>query len=95
MLIFEGFLICTDLPGCTQKRQGQKITTMNEIFSRKAHMPKIKITANELGQPVGENCRKFVSAIGCQVRKSLPVRIKDWRDVPIQMKRQVWTALEV
>jgi hypothetical protein len=33
---------------------------MNEIFSRKAHMPKIKITANELGQHVGENYRKFV-----------------------------------
>jgi hypothetical protein len=60
MLIFEGFLIYTDLSSRTQKREGRKITTMNEIFSRKAHMPKIKITAHELGQHVGENYRKFV-----------------------------------
>lgn len=68
---------------------------MNDIFSRKPHMPKIKITANELGQPVGENYRRFASAIGCQVRKTLPVRYTDWRAVPIGMKDQVWTGLQV
>lgn len=68
---------------------------MNDIFSRKADMPKIKITANEHGQPIGENYRKFASAIGCQVRKSLPVRFNDWRVVPIGMKDQVWTDLQV
>jgi len=47
-------------------------------------MPKIKITANDLGQPVGENYRQFASAIGCQVRKTIPVRFKDWRLVPMQ-----------
>ena len=46
---------------------------MNDIFSRTADMPKIKIIVNEYGQPVGENYRKFASAIGCQVRKKLPV----------------------
>jgi hypothetical protein len=57
---------------------------MNDIFSRKPEMPKIKITANDLGQPVGENYRQFASAIGCQVRKTIPVRFKDWRLVPMQ-----------
>lgn len=56
-------------------------------------MPKIKIRANELGQPIGENYRKFVSDIGCQVRKTLLVRFNDWRVVPIGMKDQVWTNL--
>jgi hypothetical protein len=44
-------------------------------------MPKIKITANQHGQPIGENYRKFASAIGCQVRKKLPV--------PLEKKNQV------
>ena len=68
---------------------------MNDIFSRKPDMPKIKIRANELGQHIRENYRKFVSAIGCQVRKTLPVRFNDWRVVPIGMKDQVWTNLQV
>jgi hypothetical protein len=58
-------------------------------------MPKIKIIVNQHGQPVGENYRKFVSAIGCQVRKKLPVRFNDWRVVPLEKKNQVWTNLQV
>ena len=78
MLIFSEnthiyVFIYTDLHGGTQKRNGRKITTMNDIFSRTADMPKIKIIVNEYGQPVGENYRKFASGIGCQVRKKLPV----------------------
>jgi hypothetical protein len=46
---------------------------MNDIFLRTMDMPKIKITVNDFGQPVGENYRKFASAIGCQVRKKLPI----------------------
>jgi 3-dehydroquinate synthase class II len=68
---------------------------MNEIFSRTANMPKIKIIVNEYGQPVGENYRKFASAIGCQVRKKLPVRFNDWRVVPLEKKIQVWDDLKV
>jgi hypothetical protein len=78
------FLICTGLHSGKQKRNGRKITTLNDIFSRTADMPKIKIIVNEYGQPVGENYRKFASAIGCQVRKTIPVRFKDWRLVPMQ-----------
>jgi hypothetical protein len=68
---------------------------MPDIFSRIADMPKIKITANQLGQPVGENYRKFVSAIGCQVRRKLPVRFNDWRAVPLAKKLQVWNDMQV
>jgi hypothetical protein len=68
---------------------------MNDIFSRKPDMPKIKIITNDLGQPVGENYRKFASAIGCEVRKTLPVRFTDWRDVPYNIKDKVWTSLQV
>ena len=68
---------------------------MNDIFSRTSDMPKIKIIVSEYGQPVGENYRKFASAIGCQVRKKLPVRFNDWRVVPLEKKIQVWDDLKV
>ncbi|XP_066333012.1 uncharacterized protein [Miscanthus floridulus] len=82
-----------DLYNGTQKRNEGKITTMNDIFSRTTDMPKIKIIVNEYGQPVGENYRKFASAIGCQVRKILPVQFNDWRSVPLGKKLQVWDNL--
>lgn len=68
---------------------------MNDIFSRTKDMPKIKITANIHGQPVGETYRKFASAIGCQVRRKLPVRFTDWRDVPLAIKNEVWDDMKV
>jgi hypothetical protein len=68
---------------------------MPDIFSRTAEMPKIKLTVNAYGQPVGENYRKFASAIGCQVRRKLPVRYTDWRVVPLAKKLEVWDDLKV
>ena len=58
-------------------------------------MPKIKITLNEHGQPVGKDCRKFSSAIGCLVRKKLSVACADWRLVPAEKKYEVWTSIKV
>ncbi|KAF0915482.1 hypothetical protein E2562_036487 [Oryza meyeriana var. granulata] len=84
-----------DLHSGTQKRNGRGITTMNDIFSRTVDMPKIKITVNEFGQPVGENAKKFASVIGCQVRKKIPVRFTDWRAVHLGKKLQVWDDLQV
>jgi hypothetical protein len=68
---------------------------MNEIFSRKPGMPKIKITVNDHGQPVGETYRQFDSAIGCQVRKTIPAHYKDWRDIPYALKDKVWEDMQV
>lgn len=58
-------------------------------------MPKIKITLNEFGQPVGENARKLSSVIGCQVRKKLSVGCDDWRLVDAEKKLAVWTDIKV
>jgi hypothetical protein len=66
---------------------------MNDIFSRTADMPKINL--NQYGQPVADDCRKFASAIGCLVRKKLPVGFNDWRAVPLGKKLEVWDNLQV
>ncbi|XP_066326002.1 uncharacterized protein [Miscanthus floridulus] len=57
-------------------------------------MPKIKVIVNELGQPVGDNYRKFSSAVGCHVRRKLSVACPDWRKVDIKKKMAVWTDLK-
>lgn len=44
---------------------------MEAIFARTPDMPKIIITLNEYGQPVGKNYRQLSSVIGCLVRKKL------------------------
>jgi hypothetical protein len=58
-------------------------------------MPKIKVILNHLGQPVGDNCSRFSSALGCHVRKKLSVACPDWRKVDINKKMAVWTDLKV
>lgn len=68
---------------------------MEDIFARGSEVPKIKIELNDFGQPVGNNSRKFFSAIGCHVRKKLSVSSVDWRLVDGEKKYEVWTDLKM
>jgi len=68
---------------------------MDEIFARTPNMPKIKITLNQYGQPVGKNSRKFSSVLGCQVRRKISVGCSDWRLVKPEKKYEVWTDIKV
>jgi hypothetical protein len=58
-------------------------------------MPKIKVAVNNLGQPVGDNYRRFASAVGCLVRLTLSVACPDWRKIHIDKKMAVWKTLKV
>ena len=85
----------TDFHAPQKKRKGRGITKLEDIFARGSEMPKIKIQLNQFGQPVGNNSRKFSSAIGCYVRKMLSVSSVDWRLVDGEKKFEVWTELKV
>lgn len=78
-----------------KKRKGRGITKLDDIFARPPSMPKIKITLNKYGQPVGKNARKFSSVIGCQVRKTISVACVDWRLVDADTKYKVWITVKV
>ena len=79
-----------DLQRSSQKKsKGRGITRMDEIFARTPNMPKIKITLNQYGQPVGKNSRKFSSVLGCQVRRKISVGCSDWRLVKPEKKYEV------
>jgi hypothetical protein len=85
-----------DLQRSSQKKsKGRGITRMDEIFARTPNMPKIKITLNQYGQPVGKNSRKFSSVLGCQVRRKISVGCSDWRLVKPEKKYEVWTDIKV
>ncbi|KAF0913553.1 hypothetical protein E2562_023290 [Oryza meyeriana var. granulata] len=77
-----------------RKRKGKGITRLDDIFARKPDMAKIKIELNEFGQPVGQNCRKFSSVIGCMVRKKLSVSCADWRLLDAKKKLDLWTDIK-
>jgi hypothetical protein len=88
-------LFTTDLHNSPPKKRKRSITRMDNIFARTPNMPKIKIILNEFGQPIGENCRQFSSAIGVLVRQTLSVGCSDWRLVDVEKKDQVWDTLKV
>ncbi|XP_008652536.2 uncharacterized protein [Zea mays] len=77
-----------------KKRKGRGITRLDEIFARKPSMPKIKVELNKYGQPIGDNCRRFSSALGCHVRRKLSVGCSDWRLVDPQKKYEVWEDMK-
>jgi len=81
--------------GTTEKRKGRSITVLKDIFERPPGMPKIKVPVNHLGQPVGDNYRRFCSAVGCHVRKNLSVACPDWRKIDIKKKMAVWADIKV
>ena len=68
---------------------------MEAVFARTPDMPKIIITLNEYGQPVGKNYRQLSSVIGCLVRKKLSVRCSDWRLIDAEEKDAVWDEVQV
>jgi hypothetical protein len=89
-------IVCTDVHTSPHKeRNGRKITKMEKIFARTPDMPKIRITLNEHGQPVGKNSRQLSSVIGCLVRKKLSVCYHDWRLIDVEEKDAVWDEVQV
>jgi len=68
---------------------------MEVVFARTPDMPKIIITLNEYGQPIGNNYRQLSNVIGCLVRKKLSVRCSDWRLIDAEEKDVVWDEVQV
>uniref|UniRef100_A0ACD5W6G2 Uncharacterized protein n=1 Tax=Avena sativa TaxID=4498 RepID=A0ACD5W6G2_AVESA len=55
---------------------------------------KIKIALNEHGQPIGPDATEFANFIGTLVRKHIPPKTIDWRDVDEEKKLLVWDHLK-
>ena len=44
---------------------------------------------------VGDTSVHLTSYLGVLARKMVPIRYKDWQDVPIQLKEKLWDSIEV
>ncbi|XP_035817132.1 uncharacterized protein [Zea mays] len=74
-------------------RKGRGPTLKKNIYSSSGG-PKICITLNEYGQPVGRNSKEFGNFIGTLVRKNIPVSCEDWRLVDSKKKFELWTKVK-
>uniref|UniRef100_A0ACD5W1C7 Uncharacterized protein n=1 Tax=Avena sativa TaxID=4498 RepID=A0ACD5W1C7_AVESA len=55
---------------------------------------KIKIALNEHGQPIGPDATEFSNFIGTLVRKHIPPKTIDWRDLDEERKLLVWDHIQ-
>jgi len=60
-----------------KKRNGRGLTKKNDVFSRTPDMPKLKISLNDRGQPIGKNSKELARVIGIEVRKKLSIACLD------------------
>ncbi|XP_020407839.1 uncharacterized protein [Zea mays] len=74
-------------------KKGRGPTLKKNIYSSSGG-PKICITLNEYGQPVGRNSKEFGNFIGTLVRKNIPVSCEDWRLVDSKKKFELWTKVK-
>uniref|UniRef100_A0ACD5VQC6 Uncharacterized protein n=1 Tax=Avena sativa TaxID=4498 RepID=A0ACD5VQC6_AVESA len=74
------------------EKGGRKITLKANIYSS-MNKPKIKIPLNEHGQPIGPDATEF-AFIGTLVRKHIPPKNLEWRDVDEEKKLLVWDHLQ-
>nr|XP_051206869.1 uncharacterized protein LOC127321956 isoform X2 [Lolium perenne] len=72
---------------------GRTITKKANIYAR-MNKPKIKIPFNVYGQPIGPDATEFANFIGTLVRKHIPPKTIDWRDVDEEKKLLVWDHLQ-
>ncbi|KAM0927247.1 hypothetical protein ACQ4PT_003309 [Festuca glaucescens] len=75
------------------EKGGQTITKKANVYAR-MNKPKIKIPFNEHGQPIGPDATEFANFIGTLVRKHIPPKTIDWRDVDEEKKLLVWDHLQ-
>ncbi|KAM0898137.1 hypothetical protein ACQ4PT_022102 [Festuca glaucescens] len=75
------------------EKGGRTITKKANIYAR-MNKPKIKIPFNEYGQPIGPDATEFANFIGTLVRKHIPPKAIDWRDVDEEKKLLVWDHLQ-
>ncbi|XP_026395400.1 uncharacterized protein LOC113290088 [Papaver somniferum] len=64
-----------------------------QINARISRNPKVFITVDVAGRPVGEHAEKLSTRIGELVRHHCPINYTDWRLVPETFKDDVWNAL--
>ncbi|XP_010233183.1 uncharacterized protein LOC100826644 [Brachypodium distachyon] len=75
-----------------KKRDVWKRTRMHSVYDRKGQPP-VPVEYNAKGQPVCENALEFSNFLCTVVKRDIPVKYKDWREVNVTMKTGLMTTL--
>ena len=65
------------------------------IIKNRSKGIKLLIKNNQDGIFVRDAYVHLTSYLGVLARTMVPIRYRDWRDVPIQLKDKLWDAIEV
>ena len=77
------------------KRKSQGKTRKAMVIKNRSKGIKLLIKYNQDGIFVGDTSMHLISYLGVLARTMVPIRYKDWRDVPIQLKEKLWDSIEV
>ena len=77
------------------KRRYRGITRKSMIIKNQSRGVKLVIKYNPNGIYVGQAFMHLTSFLGILARTMAPIRYNKWRDVPIQVKNNLWDTIEV
>ena len=77
------------------KRNYRGMTQKCTIIKNRSRGIKLLIKYNKDGIFVGDASVHLTSYLGVLARTMVPIRYRDWRDVPIQLKDKLWDAIKV
>ena len=77
------------------KKKSRGMTRKVMVIKNRRKGIKLLIKYNQDGIFVGDTSVHLTIYLGVLARTMVPVRYKDWRDVPIQLKEKLWDSIEV
>ena len=77
------------------KRKSQGMTRKEMVIKNRSKGIKLHIRYNQDGVFVGDTSMHLTSYLGVLARTMVPIRYKDWLDVPFQLKENLWDSIEV
>ena len=77
------------------KKKPRGMTRKAMIIKNRSKGIKLLIKYNQDGICVGDSSVHLTSYLGVLARTMVPIRYKDWRDVPIPLKDKLWDSIEV
>ena len=77
------------------KRKCKGITRKSMIIKNQSRGVKPVIKHNLDGIYVGQASLHLTSFLGVLARTMVPIRYNNWRNVPIQVKNNLWDTIEV
>ncbi|KAL6284630.1 hypothetical protein ACE6H2_015559 [Prunus campanulata] len=78
-----------------EPKSGRGISTMSRVVKRKIEKVKPVVEFNKDGKPHGEAAVEMQSYIGVLARTRVPLVDKKWKQLPKDVKEQIWEAVQM